>query len=270
MKVFIISSIFLQPKTRHQRPYGWEKEAEIVGHPASHVQCKFSSLQHGSHQPVNSTPQSWLPPRQKKEDFNTKTNNLTPSKKSPIIELPKKPFPLTTSFSIENDFVLGNMPYNEHPVTIYPGANVPYTKQLNSPTYGLPKGSPLSTSYTAKSSTDAKLSAKKENSSDGEMLSPTNKVPPRTLAGSIERHREVCRRATDNASASPVKNQVSEILVDEDHFSDDSLEESFPPPPPLALTPSKRSSIAWEVPLDGDDPLLTPGSTKVFNIPHKN
>lgn len=50
---------------------------------------------------------------------------------------------------------------------------------------------------------------------------------------------------------------------DEEHFSDDSLEESFPPPPLAATTPSKRNSIAWEVSLDGDDPLLTPGSTKV-------
>lgn len=43
-------------------------------------------------------------------------------------------------------------------------------------------------------------------------------------------------------------------------FSDDSLEEMLPPPPPVA---NKRSSIAWEVPLDQEDPLMTPGSTKV-------
>lgn len=50
---------------------------------------------------------------------------------------------------------------------------------------------------------------------------------------------------------------------DDEHFSDDSLEESLPPPPPALATPSKRNSIAWEVSLDVDDPLLTPGSTKV-------
>lgn len=53
---------------------------------------------------------------------------------------------------------------------------------------------------------------------------------------------------------------------DDEHFSDDSLEESLPPPPPALATPSKRNSIAWEVSLDGDDPLLTPGSTKVCTI----
>ncbi|KAJ8680475.1 hypothetical protein QAD02_016262 [Eretmocerus hayati] len=45
---------------------------------------------------------------------------------------------------------------------------------------------------------------------------------------------------------------------EEEHFSDDSLEELLPPPPAL----SKRHSIAWEVSLD-DEPLYVPGSTKV-------
>lgn len=48
-------------------------------------------------------------------------------------------------------------------------------------------------------------------------------------------------------------------LADDERFSDDSLEEMLPPPPPVT---NKRASIAWEVPLE-DDPLLTPGSTKV-------
>ncbi|KAG7212663.1 hypothetical protein KM043_012944 [Ampulex compressa] len=46
---------------------------------------------------------------------------------------------------------------------------------------------------------------------------------------------------------------------EEEHFSDDSLEELLPPPPPI----SKRHSIAWEVSLE-DDPLYAPGSTKVI------
>ncbi|XP_046411165.1 uncharacterized protein LOC124298446 isoform X1 [Neodiprion virginianus] len=45
---------------------------------------------------------------------------------------------------------------------------------------------------------------------------------------------------------------------EEEHFSDDSLEELLPPPPPIG----KRHSIAWEVSLE-DDPLYAPGSTKV-------
>ncbi|XP_012257169.2 uncharacterized protein LOC105686691 isoform X2 [Athalia rosae] len=45
---------------------------------------------------------------------------------------------------------------------------------------------------------------------------------------------------------------------EEEHFSDDSLEELLPPPPAIG----KRHSIAWEVSLE-DDPLYAPGSTKV-------
>lgn len=102
---------------------------------------------------------------------------------------------------------------------------------------------------------------KRDSRSDGEMLSPKGKIPPRTLAGSMERHREVCRGSTEDLTEG-YKTRGSRGNDDE-HFSDDSLEESFPPPPPTATTPSKRNSIAWEVSLDGDDPLLTPGSTKV-------
>lgn len=104
---------------------------------------------------------------------------------------------------------------------------------------------------------------KRDSRSDGEMLSPKGKIPPRTLAGSMERHREVCRGSSEDVAVS-CKRRSSSKSNDEEHFSDDSLEESFPPPPPAVTTPSKRNSIAWEVSLDGDDPLLTPGSTKVF------
>ncbi|PNF20336.1 hypothetical protein B7P43_G13212, partial [Cryptotermes secundus] len=91
-------------------------------------------------------------------------------------------------------------------------------------------------------------------------------LPPRTLPGAIERHREVRRRGSgDGADGSgcggeepcPPLRTLDELT---DDFSDDSLEELLPPP--LA---SKRNSIAWEVPLglEDADPLLTPGSTKV-------
>jgi len=90
-------------------------------------------------------------------------------------------------------------------------------------------------------------------------------LPPRTLPGAIERHREVRRRGSGDGGGGeepcPPLRTLDE-LTDDDHanFSDDSLEELLPPP----LT-SKRNSIAWEVPLDlvDADPLLTPGSTKV-------
>ncbi|CAB0037946.1 unnamed protein product [Trichogramma brassicae] len=45
---------------------------------------------------------------------------------------------------------------------------------------------------------------------------------------------------------------------EEEHFSDDSLEELLPPPPAV----SKRHSIAWELTLD-DEPVYIPGSSKV-------
>lgn len=105
---------------------------------------------------------------------------------------------------------------------------------------------------------------KRNTRSDGEMLSPKGKIPPRTLAGSMERHREVCRGSSEDIMDYNYKE--TNIRNEEDHFSDDSLEETPPPPPVIDVsTPSKRNSIAWEVSLDDDDPLLTPGSTKVSN-----
>ncbi|KAF5305204.1 hypothetical protein FQA39_LY09292 [Lamprigera yunnana] len=96
------------------------------------------------------------------------------------------------------------------------------------------------------------------------LASPT-RVPPRTVPTVIDRHREVRRHGSeDNLSSDLEESALRPLseLADDEHFSDDSLEEMLPPPPPVA---NKRGSIAWEVPLDGegDDPLLTPGSTKV-------
>lgn len=148
-------------------------------------------------------------------------------------------------------------PYNEHPVTIYPGPNLQFHRQSISPTYNLQKISPSNTR-----SSERKGNVKRDIRSDGEMLSPKGKIPPRTLAGSMEKHREVCRGSSEDVMNNSNRRTSSKNNED-DHFSDDSLEESFPPPPPVVTTPLKRNSIAWEVSLDGDDPLLTPGSTKV-------
>ncbi|XP_008193254.1 uncharacterized protein LOC659317 isoform X1 [Tribolium castaneum] len=94
------------------------------------------------------------------------------------------------------------------------------------------------------------------------ITSPT-RVPPRTIPTALERHREVKRRGSEDNLSSDLEGSalrpLSE-LADDEHFSDDSLEEMLPPPPPVT---NKRASIAWEVPLD-DDALLTPGSTKVI------
>ncbi|GJQ85993.1 hypothetical protein Trydic_g14937 [Trypoxylus dichotomus] len=95
------------------------------------------------------------------------------------------------------------------------------------------------------------------------ITSPT-RVPPRTIPTAIERHREVRRRGSeDNLSSDLEETMMRPLseLADDEHFSDDSLEEMLPPPPPAS---SKRASIAWEVPLDNDEALLTPGSTKVI------
>lgn len=166
--------------------------------------------------------------------------------------------------------------------------------------------------------------------------SPSRRVPPRTLPGSIERHREVCRQnaspsdsktnSDSSSHSSPDKQRYfhlppeiqmmsfnnlhrrsdGALIVmaadassletnnkvgrpkndsDEDHFSDDSLEEmslpppaatTFVPPPPslsAPVTPSKRHSIAWEINLDdpvaSSDKQQMPGSTRVsVNLLH--
>ncbi|KAJ2953716.1 hypothetical protein O0L34_g1336 [Tuta absoluta] len=225
------------PKTKHQRPYGWEKEGvtnggfELQQPPV--LAHRFASLQHGTRPADPAAP--WLPPRH------------PPPRRSPSCENP----PVFPFMGFSSEFT-----EREHPVTIYPGPTKQFSRQLQSPTLIIPKLSPSNTKSSERKN------GKRDSRSDGEMLSPKAKIPPRTLAGSMERHREVCRGSSED---------VTEILKtrgsrshDDEHFSDDSLEESFPPPPPAASTPSKRNSIAWEVSLDGDDPLLTPGSTKVI------
>ncbi|XP_051154098.1 uncharacterized protein LOC127277228 isoform X2 [Leptopilina boulardi] len=66
------------------------------------------------------------------------------------------------------------------------------------------------------------------------------------------------RFSTRNSDFSTRNSTDFRTQSEEEHFSDDSLEEMLPPPPPI----SKRHSIAWEVSLE-DDPLYAPGSTKV-------
>ncbi|KAK9510421.1 hypothetical protein O3M35_005212 [Rhynocoris fuscipes] len=78
---------------------------------------------------------------------------------------------------------------------------------------------------------------------NGALAPVSDRLPPRTVPTAAEKHREV--QLTDP------------------NFSDDSLEE-VPPPPPPPVPPSKRGSIAWEVPIDDDEALYTPGSTKVI------
>ncbi|XP_044727077.1 uncharacterized protein LOC123290811 isoform X2 [Chrysoperla carnea] len=122
----------------------------------------------------------------------------------------------------------------------------------------------------------ASLPYDSRNNPVAHIVSPLNIprwVPPRTVPGASERHREVCRRhniqsSNENLSAPDnLDNNLRPLNNDNDaeHFSDDSLEEQLPPPPPQPC--SKRSSIAWEVSIGDDecvdDPLLTPGSTKV-------
>lgn len=81
-----------------------------------------------------------------------------------------------------------------------------------------------------------------------------DRLPPRTVASAAERHREVRRQDQELTS-------LAELT--DPNFSDDSLEE-VPPPPPPPVPASKRGSIAWEVPIDDDEALYTPGSTKVI------
>ncbi|XP_067007827.2 uncharacterized protein [Anabrus simplex] len=83
-------------------------------------------------------------------------------------------------------------------------------------------------------------------------------LPPRTVPGVVERHREVRRRGSDDPpGTAPSTDCTPEEEEDRANFSDDSLEQ-------LPVPANKRSSIAWEVPLDDTEALLTPGSTKVI------
>ncbi|CAB0005530.1 unnamed protein product [Nesidiocoris tenuis] len=103
------------------------------------------------------------------------------------------------------------------------------------------------------------------------------RLPPRTVATvGTERHREVRRQddhPTGGSHPMPINHQLAAVVeaAADGNFSDDSLEDVPPPPPPPSLAsvgaaavPVKRSSIAWEVPLDDDEALYTPGSTKVI------
>lgn len=164
--------------------------------------------------------------------------------------------------------------------------------------------------------------------------SPAKKVPPRTLPGLIDRHRDVCRKSIDSSqelsivgdsliqfdsneslditvddeqskitilNQSPAMNTISKIIfnntvsiepctsqiaanarMDDEEFSDDSLEDKSlplpPPPPSLAaattqpivppitslsapVSPNKRSSIAWEININ-DEPMNEPKPLK--------
>lgn len=151
--------------------------------------------------------------------------------------------------------------------------------------------------------------------------SPAKKVPPRTLPGLIDRHRDVCRKSIDSSqelaiigdnliqfdsnesldntiddeqskitilNRSPALNTINKIIfnntvsiepctsqiadharMEDEEFSDDSLEDKSLPPPPPSLTstqpivppptslsapvsPNKRSSIAWEININDD------------------
>ncbi|XP_072156530.1 uncharacterized protein [Bemisia tabaci] len=93
-------------------------------------------------------------------------------------------------------------------------------------------------------------------------------LPPRTIPAAVGRHREV--RRCDSADCDMDQSYgnglkpLSELTDDElAAFSDDSLEDMAAP---LQNAPSKRSSIAWEVPLNDpeEEALYTPGSTKVI------
>lgn len=95
-------------------------------------------------------------------------------------------------------------------------------------------------------------------------------MPPRTVASTTAaaRHREVRREVSPVPPELPAPPDVTDSLpsqtdlhpvaeLSDANFSDDSLEGVPPPPPP-------RGSIAWEVPLDDEHALYTPGSTKVI------
>ena len=98
-------------------------------------------------------------------------------------------------------------------------------------------------------------------------------LPPRTVPGAGERHREVTRCPLPDEEVA----DFSDDSLDDMCLSGGSHSQATPykqqqqqtktpqivsPQPPPSVTP-KRNSIAWEVPIGEMDSLLTPGSTKV-------
>ncbi|XP_034237409.1 uncharacterized protein LOC117642894 [Thrips palmi] len=108
---------------------------------------------------------------------------------------------------------------------------------------------------------------------------PTGILPPPNRFASLQNNGQQGPRVQQHSWLPPRPLPASQLkrtsTGEEEHFSDDSLEDMPPPPPPPEVAEqveavSKRGSIAWEVPLDQDpqdpyeDPaVLTPGSTKV-------
>lgn len=93
-------------------------------------------------------------------------------------------------------------------------------------------------------------------------ISSPTRVPPRTIPTALERHREVKRHGSEDNLSCDVEVSTLKPLsefADDEHFSDDSLDEILPP----TVHHNKRASIAWEVPLK-DESFLTPGCTKVI------
>lgn len=249
------------PKTRHQRPFGWDKE-EIKNinenlqsnRPPSQPPCRFSSLPYGSHQqPIRAFPPTWLPLNKEKT---SNTNCVGVKTISPSIDYPKN-VPL---LGMPTDFV--SKPYNEHPVTIYPGPNIQYNKQALSPTS--PKNGPISLSFNMKSS--APLEIKKSKSKLDIPFDDDKSLPTQMSIGpksdlEMKKHGD-----TSDILVTIVTKSYNNCDNDSEHFSDDSLEESLPQRPPPENVPFMRNSIAWEVPLDEDDICTVPSNTRAFNL----
>ncbi|XP_043465198.1 uncharacterized protein LOC122500363 isoform X1 [Leptopilina heterotoma] len=308
------------PKTRHQRPYGWENgkgEPFRLSKPPS-PPSKFASLPYDGKVSFN-----WIPPRtcpkamekhrevrRRSSEEGLDSKNPSPEKERPSHNRKQRQSnEITKSNSVE-DRLLMNHHHNGGGSDIESSSRRRnnsdssegrFSRNSESERSSIPRSSSVSverfsmrancdsSDFSRANSTsnerfhsDFSIAVASASSNDHDIddvdIPSSNPFNIRNLdfvsfslprAESSERfsaqtsdrcseERYSDRFSTRNSDFSTRNSTDFRTQSEEEHFSDDSLEEMLPPPPPI----SKRHSIAWEVSLE-DDPLYAPGSTKV-------
>ncbi|CAD1475076.1 unnamed protein product, partial [Heterotrigona itama] len=276
------------PKTRHQRPYGWEngngEPLKLRQQPQS-PPSKFASLPYDGKVSFG-----WIPPR---------TNPTTIEKHREQ----RQSNEIMKSSSVEDRLLMNHeqCEQNGRRRNDSDSSEGRFSRNSESERSSIPRSSSVSverfsmratcgsSDFSRANSTsnerfhsDFSIAAVASASSNDRVSVPTSEpfsirnldfvsfsLPTRTdsnerfsaptsdRCGSEERYSDMF--STRNSDFSTRNSTDFRTQSEEERFSDDSLEELLPPPPPI----SKRHSIAWEVPLE-DDPLYAPGSTKVI------
>lgn len=302
------------PKTRHQRPYGWENgkgEPFRLSKPPS-PPSKFASLPYDGKVSFN-----WIPPRtnptavEKHREVRRRSSEEGLDSKNPS---PEKERTTHIRKQRQNEIIKSNS-VEDRLLMNHNGSDIESSRRRNnsdssegrfsrnseSERSSIPRSSSVSverfsmrancdsSDFSRANSTsnerfhsDFSIAVASASSNDHDIddvdIPSSNPFNIRNLdfvsfslprAESSERfsaqtsdrcseERYSDRFSTRNSDFSTRNSTDFRTQSEEEHFSDDSLEEMLPPPPPI----SKRHSIAWEVSLE-DDPLYAPGSTKV-------